>query len=122
MDYLACMQACPVGLTDCVELCDTEGSAGFARFTARYTCIVARCDAECGGGSTPCAACVIGNCGESYVACQLEESCARLELCTSECAVSDQACRDACRQRFPRGTATLDTVQLCEFQNCASSC
>jgi hypothetical protein len=122
MDYLACMQACPGSLTDCVALCDAGGAQGFALFTARYTCVVARCDAECGGGSTQCAACVINKCGESYVACQLDESCARLELCSSACAVSDQACRDACRLRFPRGTAALDTVQLCEFQNCASSC
>ena len=122
--YLLCMQGCgDSGGTrpTCVARCDAAGETNFATFTARVACVNARCGAECGGSGSPCAACVIDNCAESYVACQLDESCARLDICVSQCR--DQACRDACAERFPAGVSTLTTYQLCLLRNnCPESC
>lgn len=77
-------------------------------------------------GSPDCVGCALDSyCAPETAACRAQPQCQALNSCVRAC--TDEACGDACVERFPEGVAPLDNLYTCVLctaclGTCGGSC
>jgi len=75
----------------------------------------------CSGGTDPCSACVVKNCGTTCSACTADSACVGFADCVQKCKTVNTACLDNCGSNFPAGDK-WNALIGCSVQSCSADC
>lgn len=71
---------------------------------------------------TPCGKCLNDKCSLETKGCDNSKQCQQLLGCIVDCPDNDDACGDACVDKFPDGVPTLNNLVSCVQDSCSSEC
>ncbi|MCA9633222.1 MAG: hypothetical protein KC766_36470 [Myxococcales bacterium] len=123
LDYFNCFQQCAGNYSECVAECDAAaGAENFIKFQTKVTCILSLCPAECGEPPSACLSCLKDHCSAEDVACQTDDQCARLSVCSAACGTNSTPCLDACLADHMAGAEKYLAFGDCEQIHCNTEC
>lgn len=79
---------------------------------------------QCGDFCTAptCCDCSASQCTTEYDSCRCEPDCIELIECLRDCAMTDQACQNACFDGHPTGKPIYTALEACASFFCTSEC
>ncbi|MEZ4228971.1 MAG: hypothetical protein R3B89_07400 [Polyangiaceae bacterium] len=123
--YFNCIQSCALDSLRACELeCDEQvGAEHFLKFNMKLSCVRLYCGdpSQCGSEPlTSCELCLDDRCARETVECDSDPQCARIGGCIANC--TDQACYDACYQRYAAGVPLFNASTECLLAECFEPC